>query len=173
MTNHVLQWTCLHKQLQDIMKEELKMLREVLSAMKEEEHALMQRNLISKKVIKTRRCFLNKQLKILQKERSSLTKSIATTFDKDLYIHHFNSKNFNLLISKDGDNAVETFHLRDQILHLMKNIKQLKDRITILVKSGDSEPYGDPYLSLEILPSCKKQGNKRTQTINSDDPSSE
>lgn len=170
MPDHVLQWTCLHKQLQDIMKQELKMLREVWSVMKEEEEALMQRNLISKKAISSKRCFLNKQLKLLQKERSSLTKSLINNFNKDLYIHHFNSKNFNILISQDEDNAVETFHLRDQILHLMKNIKQLKDRITTLVKNGES----DSYSSLELRPSSKHENfSKKVQTINSDDPSSE
>lgn len=170
MTDDLLQWTTVHKQLQDIMKEELKMLREVFSTMKEEETALIQRNLVSKKIIGSKRCSLNKQLKLLQKERSTLTKALVKTLNKDLYIHHFNSKNFNFIISQDEDNAVETFHLRDQILYLMKNIKQLKDRIAKLVKGGEESSY----LPLEAMPSCKqKNASKRIQTINTDDPSSE
>lgn len=170
MTDDVLEWSCLHKQLQDIMKQELKMLRDVWGAMKEEEEALLQRNLVSKKIIKSKRCFLNKQLKIIQKERSNLTKSLVTTLNKDFYIHHFNSKNFNLLISQDEENSVETFHLRDQILHLMKNIKQLKDRIATLMEHAEDSPC----LSLEALPSSKQENfSKKIQTINTDDPSSE
>jgi hypothetical protein len=167
-------WSSLHKQLQDIMKEELKMLREVFSIMKEEEEALLHKDFLSKKTIGSKRCLLNKQLKSLQRERSYLTKALVKTSNQALYVHHFNSKNFNLLISQDEDNAVETFHLRDQILYLMKNIKQLKERITILVRAGehtslDSLSPGVIPLPIEAPQQKKKPLAKTIQTMNSEE----
>jgi flagellar biosynthesis/type III secretory pathway chaperone len=166
MTDNLFHWDTLHKQLQDIMKEELNMLREVLSMMRQEEEALIQRNILSKKSFGSKRSSLNKQLKILQKERSCLTKALTQAANKDFYIHHFNSKNFNILISQDEDNSVETFHLRDQILHLMKNIKRQKDRIATLVKAGDTTAY----LEMSIIPIAKQEDStKKIQTINNEE----
>lgn len=168
MSEHLLNWDTLHKELQHIMKEELNMLREVLSMMREEEEALLRQNLLSKKTIGSKRSSLNKQLKNLQKERSLLTKALTQAANKDFYIHHFNSKNFNLLISEDEENSVETFHLRDQILHLMKSIRQQKDRIAKLLK----ESMNGPSVGMEMIPICK-QPVRKIQTITNDDISQE
>lgn len=164
MNNDILRWDVLHKELQRIMQEELKMLREVLSMMKEEENALIQNNFPSKKLICSRRSCLNKQLKSLQKERNYLTKALTQAAHKDFYIHHFNSKNFNLLISEDEENALETFHLRDQILHLMKSIRQQKDRIATLINSGNNA------LCMEMIPLPKQEeSHKKIQTITNEE----
>lgn len=133
------EWDFLHKQLQDLMKQELHMLREVLSSMKQEEEAILQGITVSRKALSSQRAPLNKRLKQLQKERSSITKALVQTLSEEIYIHHFNSKNFNLLISRDEDNAVETFNLRDQILHLMKTIKQQRDRLSKLSYHGENQ----------------------------------
>jgi|GEM_PF-1341427 len=168
MSDSLLNWDALHKELQHIMKEELAMLREVLSMMREEESSLLQKNLPSKKNLSSKRSSLNKQLKLLQKERSQLTKALTQAANKDFYIHHFNSKNFNLLIAEDEENSVETFHLRDQILHLMKSVRQQKERIATLLKNGSS----NSPMSVEMIPIVKPvESLRRTQTIPNDDSS--
>ena len=126
---NLLDWDLLHKQLQDVMKQELTTLRELLSALREEEETLSQGSFLPPYSRCSKRNLINKQLKLIQKERNYLTKSLGKTFTQIVNIHHFNSKNFNALIAKDEDNAMETFSLRDQIIDLMKIVRQYKEQI--------------------------------------------
>ncbi|MBM3191991.1 MAG: hypothetical protein FJZ63_05005, partial [Chlamydiae bacterium] len=136
-----LDWHALHKQLQETMKEELTKLRELLGLLKQEENVLLQGQALPPYSKTSPRYLINKQLKLLQKRRSALTRALGKTGTQVLYIHHFNSKNFNVLIAQDEDNAVETFSLRDQILSIMKIVRQYKERLDTLSKHPDTAAY--------------------------------
>ncbi len=166
--NNLLDWSLLHKQLQNIMKEELDMLRELLSALHEEEDNLLQGLSIPSKSRSSKRALINKQLKIVQKKRNCLTKALGKSLPQAVNIHHFNSKTFNELIAKDEECSMETFSLRDQIINIMKIIRQYKERIDKLTKYPDTSSY----LVANSLSATKKRSQK-TQVLNIEDHSSE
>lgn len=159
-------FSLLHKQLQTLMREELSTLREVFDLMKEEEHHHIQSNLTSKKIICEKKTEINKRLKHLQKARSDITKTLGQTYFTTAKTTHFNSVFFNKIIEKDEENSLETFHLRDQILHFMKIIRQQKQRLVCLKKHTEASQLS---LQLEPIKPMKKQYPK-TQTIYIDSP---
>jgi len=132
----------LHKKLQELMREELSTLREVFDLMKEEEHNHHSTALINKKAVSLKKTTINKRLKLLQKERSCLTKTLSQSYFCETKTTHFNSVFFNKIIEKDEENSLETFHLRDQIMHFMKCIRQQKERLSQLKKQVDHSPAG-------------------------------
>lgn len=164
--NYLLNWNLLHKQLQNIMKEELNMLRELLNTLHEEEENLLQGQSISSKSKSSKRALINKQLKIVQKKRNCLTKALGKSLPQAVNIHHFNSKTFNDLIARDEECSMETFSLRDQIINIMKIIRQYKERIDKLTKYPDTSSY----LITNSLSSTKKT-NQKTQVLNIEDQS--
>ncbi len=166
--NNLMNWSLLHKQLQNIMKEELDMLRELLSALHEEEETLLQGLSIPPKSKSSKRALINKQLKIVQKKRNCLTKALGKSLPQVVNIHHFNSKTFNELIAKDEDCCMETFSLRDQIINIMKIIRQYKERIDNLTRYPDTSSY----LVANALPATRKK-NQKIQVLNIEDKSSE
>jgi len=161
---NLLDWDVLHKQLQDIMKQELSLLRELLSAMHEEEAILLQGLPTPSNPRSSKRYLINKQLKLVQKKRNYLTKALGKSSPQTVNIHHFNSKTFNELIAKDQESSVETFSLRDQIITIMKTIRQYKERLGNLTKYPDTSSY----LVANPLSTSKKKCQK-IQTLNAED----
>jgi hypothetical protein len=166
--NYLLDWSSKHKQLQIIMKEELEMLRELLSALYEEEANLLQGFSTSSKGRSSKRSLINKQLKLIQKKRNDLTKLLGSSSPQAVNVHHFNSKTFNELIAKDEECSMETFALRDQIINIMKIIRQYKERIDKLIKYPDTSSY----LVAHTLSATRKK-NQQIQVLNAEDLSSE
>jgi hypothetical protein len=160
-------FSSLHKKLQQLMREELSTLREVFDMMKEEE--LIEKTLqpLSKKAFFEKKTEINKRLKSLQKERLYLTKTLGQSYFSENKTTHFNSPFFNKIIEKDEENSLETFHLRDQILHFMKCIRQQKERLVHMKKQIESPCQ-------QSQPQQIKKAAKhfqQTQTISLDTPS--
>lgn len=156
----------LHKQLQQLMRDELSALREVFDLMKEEELVHNSMPSLNKKVFAEKKNQINKRLKTLQKERSHLTKSLGQSYFSEIKTTHFNSVFFNKIIEKDEENSLETFHLRDQILHFMKCIRQQKERLTHLKKQAES-----PINCVKLQPAKKPYKQlQQTQTLSLDLP---
>lgn len=157
-------FTSLHKQLQQLMKEELVTLRAVFDMMKEEEMHASCSFYDQKKAFKEKKTAMNKRLKALQKQRLFLTKSLGQSSLTEKKTMHFNSPIFNKLIEKDEENALETFHLRDQILHFMKCIKDHKQRLL------QRKPSGELFAAPEKMQKEKKPRpqSQQTQTLSLD-----
>ena len=170
MYSDFLDFGSMHKKLQELMKKELCALRTILDLLKEEELAYMTKDLSLKKNLFLKKNETNKGLKQIQKERCALTKSLAETFAKESKTYHFNSSVFNHLISKDHENSVETFHLRDQILHFMKTIRFQKERLLSLKNQPESRQSFMPAKSLGRKAIKKPH---QIQTIPLESPSSQ
>jgi hypothetical protein len=96
----------------------------------------------------------------VQKERNILTKALGKTAPQMMNIHHFNSKSFNELIAQDEEYAVETFSLRDQIIDIMKIIRQYKERLAKLTKYPDTSSYLVAHSA-----SISKKKKQKTQVL--------
>lgn len=162
MYQEFLDFSFMHKKLQELMKKELDTLRSVLDLLKEEEIAYLKDDISHKKNLFLKKNETNKALKKLQKERNALTKSLAETTNSLPKHSHLNSEAFNTIISKDHENSVETFHLRDQIMHFMKTIKTQKERLICLKKQTDSRGHG---MQLDLAPRKLVKKNRQIQTL--------
>lgn len=157
-------FSSLHKKLQQLMREELSTLREVFDLMKEEERNHHSMFFLNKKALTQKKSEINKRLKNLQKERSYLTKTLSQSYFSETKTTHFNSVFFNKMIEKDEENSLETFHLRDQILHFMKCIRQQKERLMHLKKQAEG-----PQPPTKLMPSKKAVNQlQQTQTLSLD-----
>jgi len=160
-------FSSLHKKLQQLMREELSTLREVFDMMKEEELIKKSLQPLSKKAFSEKKTEINKRLKSLQKERLHLTKRLGQSYFCENKTTHFNSPFFNKIIEKDEENSLETFHLRDQILHFMKCIRQQKERLVLIKKQIEPPSQNSQPQQMKTVAKHLQQ----TQTISFDIPS--
>lgn len=161
-------WSSLHFELQDLMKEELSMLREVLTSLKEEEKALIQHLEISQENSLDKRTSIHKQLKTTQKLRNQKTRELFKIFNKSFDQLSFNSEIFDELIAQDDDNASETLSLRDQILTIMKYIDQMKETLFFLSSGKASDSKVHPISRRKIT----KVQHQKLKTLDLHDSSS-
>lgn len=130
----------IHLKLQEVMRLELSLLREILSLMKEEENALLEQNKELHASLFSKRAELKQKVKNVQKIRRQATKKLFKDSTQTVDLHHFNSKIFDDLVAQDEENASETFSLREQILKIIQHIDAQKHRITKTFKGLSKKP---------------------------------
>jgi len=156
------------KRLQEIMKEEISALRSLFDLMKEEEILINYQKPFCKKTFSTKKNEVCKKLRMIQKRRHEITKKITEDCVEDPIKADFNSNFFNHIIRKDIENSLETFHLRDQVIHFMKIIKTQKELLMTLKKPSQGS------MMIEVCEEKKKvQKLSQTQILDQEKPSFE
>lgn len=145
-----------HKKLQEILKEELTILRSLFDLMKEEEIAFLKNKGIAKENLKEEKSETNKKLKLIQKQRHQVTQTLLDEVTTSKRKEHFNSLLFNQIVSKDEENSVETFHLRDQVLNFIEKIEKQKEINHTLKGQTRSFDYTTQLKRAEVKPQRKK-----------------
>jgi hypothetical protein len=149
-----------HKKLQELLKEELMILRSLFDLMIEEEIAFLKNKGIAKENLKEEKSETSKKLKLIQKQRHQVTQSLLHEFAVPKRKEHFNSQLFNQIVSKDQENSVETFHLRDQVLNFIEKIEKQKEINHTLKGQNRSYDYPAQLKKAEVKP--KRKNNLET-----------
>ena len=141
----------------EIMQLELKILRDVLHFLKEEEEALLKNEKDLAKLIFQETKELKKQLKAVQKKRRAITKEVFQEHKENIDLHHFNSEIFHEMNLED-DFGLETLSLKEQILKIISRIDEQKLR--------NSKTSGEaPNVQVAIKESSQPIPSSKLQTL--------
>ncbi len=142
-------WLEVHIQLQDSMKKEIDVMREILANMHQEEYFLLSGDKVSKDHVIEERSLLLKRFNDIRNTRLSVTEML-----EDLSFPDTDAEKMSLeecLLQSDEDSC-ETLFLRDQLVAIYNRMTMQNSRNQLLCKLSQHQSLGAP----QPLPAKKK-----------------
>ena len=126
-------WLEAHIELQNSMKKEIEVMREILANMHQEEYFLLSNDKISKDHVVEERSLLLKRFHDIRNIRLSVTETL-----EELSFPNSNAQNISLeeCLRGEGEDSCETLFLRDQLVAIFNRMTMQNSRNQLLSKLG-------------------------------------
>jgi hypothetical protein len=143
----MVKWTETHTELQNLMKQEIEAMRNLLGNMHQEEVFILQKNQHYVKELMEERLHLISTLSLIRQNREDATEKLASMVD----LPHSNLEE---LLPPENENSWEIISLRDQIAALLDriNLQSSRNEMLVHLEAYQPAPQKKKKISIATLP---------------------